>query len=560
MPTGLISSSLSGLFAAQAGIQATQRNISGANTPGYHRQLASYASASSTLQNSGAIGNGVNVASLNRAYDSFLDNSVLLNQGQLSRYQSYSSYASQVDSLLGDTSSSLSSFMSNFFAGVQEVANDPTSVPARQAMLSKGQILANRLNAFDNSLGEMKQNIDQQLRDMTNQVSTYSQQIAGINTRILTAQSSGDATATNELLDQRDQLVAEINKLVTVTVVDQGPSGYSLYIGSGQPLVVGNQANNMTVVADPADSSQLTTAIKTNNYTEVVGPGQISGGQIGGLLAFRDEVLIPTQRELGTLAYSLATEFNKVHEQGYGLDGVSGRSFFTTPTLRAPIPDAGNSGNGVLGLTMTDVGLLASSDYHLSYDGANYTLTRASDGVSYSNASLVALSGTVSAAEGFSLSLTSGAINAGDDYLIRPTQNAASSISVVAGLLASHIAAAGDDPANPGTSLGQGDNSNARLLAGLASGKLLAGGTNTLASAYSQLVGRNATLANGADLNMTAYESLTDQATSAQQAFSGINLDEEAANLMQYQQLYQAAARALQISSTLFDSIIAIGR
>jgi len=560
MPTGLISSSLSALYAAQAGIQSTQRNIAGANTPGFHRQAPLYASAPTVALTSTTVGTGVNVGNLTRAYDRFLENNLLLNQGQLSRHETYAGYAAQVDSLLGDTSSSLSTFMSEFFASAQEVANDPTSMPARQAMLSKGQVLTNRLNTFDSVLSGMGQDVDQQLRDLTSQVTTYSQQIAGINSRILTSQTSGDMTTTNQLLDQRDQLVGEINKLVTVTVVEQGVSGYSLYIGSGQPLVVGNQSNTLAMATDPADPSKLAPVIKTGNYTETVAASQIVGGQIGGLLAFRDEVLVPTQRELGTLAYTLATELNSVHAAGYGLDGVSGRNFFTTPTLRAPAANTGNTGNGALSLAMTNVGLLAESDYRLAYDGANYSLTRLSDGTSYSNASLAGLSATVSAAEGFSLTLSSGTINSGDSYLIRPTQGAASSIALVAGLLASHIAAAGDDPANPGNSLGQGDNSNALLLAGLANSKLLGGGTNTLSSAYSQLVGRNASLANGADLNLAAYESLTDQATAAQQAVSGVNLDEEAANLMQYQQIYQAAARALQISSTLFNDIIAIGR
>jgi flagellar hook-associated protein 1 FlgK len=559
MPTGLISSSLSALYAAQAGIQATQRNIAGANTPGFHRQAPIYTSGATLPIDSSAIGTGVNVANLSRAYDRFLESNLLLNQGLLSRHETYANYASQVDSLLGDTSSSLSTFLSGFFASAQEVANDPTSMPARQAMLSKGQILATRLNAFDGVLSEMGQDVDQQLRDLTGQVTTYSRQIASINGRLMTAQSAGDTTATNELLDQRDRLVGEINKLITVTVVEQGVSGYSLYVGSGQPLVVGSQSNTLAVAADPSDPSKLAPVIQTGNYSETVPTSQIAGGQIAGLLAFRDEVLVPSQRELGTLAYALATEFNSLHAAGYGLDGVSGRDFFTTPALRGPLANAGNTGNGAISLAMTDIGLLAESDYRLAYDGANYTLTRLSDGTSYSNASLAGLSAAVSTAEGFSLTLTSGTINSGDSYLIRPTQGAAASIAVVAGLLASHIAAAGDDPASPGTSLGRGDNSNALLLAGMAGSKLLGGGVNTLASAYGQLVGRNATLANGADLNLTAYEHLTEQAMAAQQSVSGINLDEEAANLLQFQQLYQAAARALQTSSTLFDNILAIG-
>ena len=558
MPTGLISSSLSGLYAAQSAIQATQRNIANASSPGYHRQLAAYSTAITTQYTSGAIGNGVNVNNLTRAYDRFLDNNVLLNQGQLSRYETYASYASQVDTLLGDSKSGLGKFLSEFFAGVQEVANDPTSTTARQTLLSKANILTSRMNAYDAALTDMGQVINQQMRDMTTQVNNYAQQIASINARIVMAQSSGDIASANNLLDQRDQLVGEINKLVTVTTVEQQDGAFSLYVGSGQPLVVGNQSNTLTLTADPNDTTRLTPALKIGSYLEPIGVAQIGGGQIGGLLAFREEILVPTQRELGTLAYSLASEFNAIHQAGYGLDGVTGRDFFTLPALRQPVPASTNTGGGSLSLTLTDIGQLAMSDYRLSFDGTDYTLTRLADGTSYSNASLAGLNLLIGPAEGFTLA--GAGLASGDRFLIRPTENAAASIGVVAGLLASHIAAAGEDPLAPGTSAGPGDNSQALLLAGLAGSKVLSTGSNTLATFYSSLVGRNATLANGADANVIAYESLTTQASNAQQAFSGVNLDEEAANLIQYQQIYQAAARALQTSSTLFNDILAIGR
>ncbi len=560
MPSGLISSSLSGLNAAQMSIQATQRNIANASTEGYHRQLASFSTSVATQFYSGAVGTGVNVNNLSRAYDRFLDNNMLMNQGQLSRYETYSSYASQVDVMLGDTKSSLSGFMSQFFAGVQEVANDPTSITARQTLLSKASILTGRINSYDAALTDMSQTIGQQMRDITGQVSIFAQQIASINSRIILANSSGDFASSNTLLDQRDQLVGEINKLVTVSTIEQADGAFSLYVGSGQPLVVGSQANTLTVTADPNDPAQLIPAVRVNNYSEPISSAQVAGGKLGGLLAFRDEVLIPTQRELGTLAYALADEFNSLHSTGYGLDGATGRDFFTTPTLRGAVAGSGNTGNAMYGITINDINQLANSDYKLTYDGANYNLTRLSDGTSYSNASIGGLNAVVQASEGFSVNLMSGAVLAGDSFLIRPTQYAASSLIVVSGLLASHIAAAGEDTLNPGTSNGIGDNSNALALAGLASSKVMGGGNNTLSSFYSQLVGRNASLANGAEANTEAFDALTTQAVNAQQSFSGVNLDEEAANLIEYQQIYQAAARALQISSTLFNDILAIGR
>ncbi len=365
-------------------------------------------------------------------------------------------------------------------------------------------------------------------------------------------------------MDQRDQLAAEINKLVGVSVVVQDDGNYNLYIGSGQALVTGGHANALTAVADPADPTQYLVALHIGPSEVALDSRQITGGKVGGLLAFREDMLIPTQRQLGTLAYTLTQTFNALHAAGFDLNGAAGGAFFAPATLRDPVANLNNSGNAAYAVAVTAPGLLADSDYRLSYDGANYTLIRLSDNTSFAAADLASLN-TAIAGEGLSFSLNSGAIAAGDSYLVRPTQYAAHGLALAVSDPAAIAAALGATP---------GDNQNALRLAGVQTQKLLGNGSNSLQSAYGaprrpsnslqsaydQLVSRNATLANGADINVTAYQTLTDQATAAQQSFSGVNLDEEAANLIQYQQAYQAAARAMQIAASLFDEILAIGR
>ena len=101
-----------------------------------------------------------------------------------------------------------------------------------------------------------------------------------------------------------------------------------------------------------------------------------------------------------------------------------------------------------------------------------------------------------------------------------------------------------------------GNGGNAQAMATLQTAKTLADGSTSLEGAYSQLVSQVATQGNQAQSALSAATSVAAQATSAQQSVSGVNLDEEATNLIQYQQAYQAAAKAIQVGNSLFTSLL----
>lgn len=638
MDSGILRTSLMGLNAAQANIATTSQNIANVNSPGYHRQSTLQTTTGSQSTTAGFIGSGVDASTVTRAYNSFLESQVTLNQGQLSNYQTFTQYSTQLNALLGSQNSGFSAAMANFFSSVQSVASDPTSSVARQGMLYAGQSLAGQMSNVNNGLTEIGQNVNQDISSLATQINSYAKSVASLNQQISVVQSAGGSGNANALMDQRDAVVAELNKLVNVTVTTQDGNGYNLYVGNGLPLVVGSQATGMTIATSPSDPTQTVPALKIGSSTVSLDSSQISGGQLGGLLAFRDQMLVPSERELGKIAYATATQVNAQSTQGYDLNGNAGTNFFTTPPVQNPIANSKNTGNGMLTLSLNDANKLANSDYKLAFDGTNYTLTRASDGTTYSNTTLAGLSTAVNAGEGFSLSLTSGTIKSGDTYLIRPTQYSANNFGVAISD-PNKIAAAGQGvtatatgtntgtatvssaslsstttrpvsnvpitltysggtvtatdsastvlgsftyssgtpitfngisvtltgtPANgdtftltnSGASAGSGDNSNALLLAGIQNQKLLYNGANTLQSSFTQMVGKNATLESNAKTNQQVYQSLTDQATQAQQSYSGVNLDEEAANLIKYQQAYQAAAKAMQVASQMFNTIL----
>lgn len=553
MASSLIGIGITGLNAAMGAVRTTQHNIANADTPGYHRQAVQLAANPPTYTGAGFFGNGVAITTVARIYSQFLDNELMRSQGQLARHEVYAAYASQIDRLLGDKNSGLNSALSAFFAAVQEVANDPTSMAAREAMLAAGRNLAGRMNNLGRSLEDMQASINGEMATIASQANAYLRRIADLNDRIALLQAMG-GNPPNDLLDQREQLTAELNKLMDVSVIRGGDGSYNLYLGGGQPLLIGNQPNLLGVADDPYDSRVKTLTLDVGGATLSLDGQLVEGGRLGGLLALREEVLLPAQRELGRLALALADQFNDVHDNGYDYDGNAGGNFFVADSvlIRQPLPRAGNPGNATLNATLTNSNQLTGSEYLLSYDGTNYTLTRLSDGAS-STGALTAVTTIGGQPQGFSLALSSGTPANGDRWLIRLTSDAASKF----GLSLSEpreIAAAATAAGAPG------DNTNALALAALQTSKTLTNGTVTFAGHYAQLVARTASHAAEADIATKAYDSLARQAFETQQSLSGVNLDEEAANLIRYQQAYQAAARAMQVASSLLDELLAIGR
>lgn len=535
MSTNILSISLSALTAAQAGIRTTSQNIANVNTSSYHRQTVNF---------SNSVGNGVNVDGVSAAYDRFLESEVLRSQTQLSRYETYATYAGQVDSLLGDESTGLSESLSDFFAAANEVANDPTGVAARQTLLTSGQTVANRVNELDASLEGMQSSLDQEMTAIAQQVTNLASQVAQFNQQIAALEASSGQTA-NDLRDQRDQAVSELNKLVNVTQFTASDGTFNLYLGSGQPLVVGSTASSMTTVADSNNPEQQVPALEIGGVQISLDSSLITGGQLGGILAFREEVLNPAQQDLASLATSFALKFNELHRSGYDQDGDVGADFFENPVTTS------NAGSNLF-LTLDDDTPLEVGSYVMTYDGSNYALASA-DGTTIATGSLSGISAAVENTLGFKIDLDDATYtpSSGDRWTFDLNDYARQMAVTVSDTRKIAAAKTADSP---------GDNSNALDLAALQTAKVMNGGTSSFQTYYSQLSSRVASLANASDASQQAYETLTTQATDASQSVSGVNLDEEAANLIRFQQAYQAAAKAMEISSSLFDEILSIVR
>ncbi|PKO64953.1 MAG: flagellar hook-associated protein FlgK, partial [Betaproteobacteria bacterium HGW-Betaproteobacteria-17] len=238
MATSILSIGQSALAAAQAGLSTTGHNIANAATPGYSRQIVVQGAAQPQSYGFGFMGQGTEISTVKRIYSEFLGAQVNTAQSTKSALDSYSTQIKRIDNMLGDPASGMSPALQGFFSGMQEMASNPSSIPSRQAALSSAETLASRFQSMAGRLQEIEQGVNSQVTSSVNVINSYAQQIAKLNDAISLAQGASGKPP-NDLLDQRDQLVLDLNKEIKATVVKQSDGGYNIFIGSGQPLVVG---------------------------------------------------------------------------------------------------------------------------------------------------------------------------------------------------------------------------------------------------------------------------------------------------------------------------------
>ena len=545
MASNILGIGRSALNAAQVGLNTVGHNIANAATPGYTRQVVVQGAAMAQDFGFGFLGQGTEISTVKRVYNEYLSTQVRSAQTAKSGVDSYFGQIRQIDNMLADPTSGLSPALQNFFSGIQELASNPSSIPARQAALSSAESLVSRFQSMANRLNEISDGVNSQIVSSVADINTYAVQIAQLNDAIGRAQRA-TGQPPNDLLDQRDQLVLDLGKEVKATVVKQGDGDYNVFIGNGQPLVVGVKAYTLSTVSSPTDPEKIEVAYKAaNGSTVVVGESGLTGGKLGGLIEFRSKTLEPAQNALGRLAIGLGSTFNAQHQLGFDLNGVAGGDFFTIPV---PLVNASgtNTGSATIGASIGNVNALSTSDYQVSYDGANYTVTRLSDKTSTIFASFP------QTIDGVDLNLVSGTALPGDIFLIRPTAKGASDLGVAIADPV-EIAAAAQTGA-------VGDNTNALALSALQTAKTLGNGTATYQGAFSQLVSQVGNKTRELELTSSTTGNLLSELSTAMQSESGVNLDEEATNLLRYQQAYQAAAKTMQIAGELFDMLLTIGR
>jgi flagellar hook-associated protein 1 FlgK len=546
----MLNVAVSGLLAYQKALATTSHNISNVGTEGYSRQRVSLSTRTPEPAGNGFLGKGVNVTSVDRVYDQFLVTQLNNRTSAYHQLDSFHTMAAQLDSALGDPAIGLTPAMEKFFNAIQDVANDPTSIPARQVMLSQAESLNEQFAHLDRQFGDLRQSVNTQMSNIITEVNDLAAAIGELNEDIVVGIGATGGQMPNDLLDQRDVLVNKLSEYVNVNTVANDDGSINVYIGTGQSLVLNNQANSLQVTNNVYDPTQKEISLVTPGSTVNITP-QLNGGKLGGLLDVREQVIDAGQAALGRIAVAVSNTFNAQHQLGDDLNGNAGGLFFNAVDASAPksLPSSNNDpGSGNITITINNVSELKASDYRLNYDGgsATFTLTRLSDNTVVDSGFNAGSLPRAIAGEGITIDLA-GSVGAGDSFLLAPTRYAASQMGLAISDPADVAAAASGNAV--------GDNSNALALASLQSQGTMDGGKASYLDAYGEMVADIGIQTHRSAVNGDAQKALMNQAMEAREAVSGVNLDEEAANLLKYQQAYQASAQVISVVNSLFQTL-----
>jgi flagellar hook-associated protein 1 FlgK len=551
----ILSIAQSGLHAAQAGINTTGQNIANVSTPGYSRQVVEQQPSPSVQYGLTSVGQGTNVTGINRIYSEFLAVQANTARTTSSNLATQSAEMQPINNLLTDSSSGLSTAVLDFFNKLQDLSSKPSDTSTRQTVISASQNLVARFNDAQKQLTNVNSGLNIQIKDSVAKINEAASQIASLNQQIAVSQTSRGGSNVNGLLDQRDQVVANLSKQIKLTVNEQD-GNYNVMIGNGVPLVLAFDTYTMETVASTDDPTRLNVSYTPNGGAEVDITNVLLGGSLGGIFDFRKNILNPTQNTIGQIILAITTDINDVNKSGRKSDGDLGGDIFTQPASLATAYKT-NTGTADISITITDTNLLTNSNYILEKTGAgdSYSLTRVSDGVEvYSNSAYAAITNA-----GFSIQIdNTNLVSTGDQFLLRPTYSGASSYSVTATI--NDIATAAAGSVSNGSAPAPGDNTNVLAMLDKQTALVMNEGLSTYQDTLGGLI---STVGNkSAELKVTsAYADQWQQSSSiAMENYSGINLEEEAANLLRYQQAYQASGTVLQMARQMFDSIIGIMR
>lgn len=370
--SSLLSLGIQGVRASQGGLNVTGNNVANVNTPGYTRQIAQFQSLE---------GGGVKQEFSQRIVSQFINARVWADSSRFEAASAFERLANQLDNTLASESSSLAIKMDDFFGALQAANDDPTSITSRELFVAETQATVRRFQDLYGRIEEQNETVNTRIRELTEEINSQARSIADLNERIRIAKSAGRDSF--ELLDQRDQAIKELAELIDIQVIEQPTGESTIFIANGQPLVVGQSANLMAAIPNPLDSSQLQVSLiiagRNNNVTNF-----IRGGELGGVLEYRRDVLNKALDELGRLALVFSDTMNRQHSLGMDLDGNMGQRMLRDINDLV-LMNARFQSDFTEGLVkITDTSLLQASEYELVFTTeTEFRLTRLSDGKSW---------------------------------------------------------------------------------------------------------------------------------------------------------------------------------
>ena len=554
----------SALAVNQAAIQTVGNNIANVSNPDYSRESANIASAQDTEISPGTfVGNGVELDGVARQVDEALDARLRSATSDSENASTQNQWLGQVQSVFNELSSNdLSTQLSTFFNSWSSLANKPQDAGLRQVVVQDGQGVSDWFHQINGQLSDLRTSLNAQVTATATQADGLATQIASLNGQIQTAESGSGGQA-GSLRDARDADLKQLSQIVDIKTVQQDNGIVNVYVGS-EPLVTNTQSNGVTTVDQNVDGTTETQlAFKSDN-----GVMKISSGSAGALQTVSQD-LDSTTDQVNQLASSLTFELNKLHSSGQGADGISsviGTTTLTNSTVPLDDPASGltqvpNNGSFVIHVKDEKTGLSTSTLIKVSLDGKP-------DGTSLNSliSQIDAVDGVTAVNNGGRLQISADNAPASEITFSQDTSGTLAALGVntfFSGTDAKTIdvnAAIQNDPNLIAASSNgdSADNTNALAISNLGTTAVKSLNGSTLNDSYQSMITGLATETNQAATNTTATAAVVSTLQSQRDSTSGVSMDEEAINLMRYQQAYTGAARLVTVVNDLMTTLMGI--
>jgi flagellar hook-associated protein 1 len=364
----IMDSSLSALFAAQAGMATTGHNIANANTPGYSRQDVMFAARRPDILPYGAIGRGVEIEGVRRIQDEFLVNNLRSQNSRLESYSAMDTTFYEVEHILGSVDNDhLGNALNNFFSSWNAMANPPITPALKESVKVSAIALVNDFQMIDSSLNDLETNIENSIQAEITNLNQLMGQVGNMNEQIMAAETNGEPA--NDLRDQRDFLITEVSKIAQVSVLER-EDGTKDIILAGRTMVSRGSVTQFQSNYEKTSDGYRMGIVTQGNLQEV----QLSTGKLEGLMTSRDVHLRSVREQLDEVAKKLINDVNELHTQGRtatssGLEFFTGDSVHTIAVSNAIANDSSliatgrtdSPGDTELALAIANLGNLSTS-------------------------------------------------------------------------------------------------------------------------------------------------------------------------------------------------------
>ncbi len=551
-----------GLMAHQIALEVTGQNLANVNNPNYTRQELTIEAAQPVSYGGspGMIGAGVLPTTIIRHQDTFLEGQRNLNTSQQHYWDNRQSFLSRLEVSFNETSGQgLNYLFDKFFQGMQDLSYNPKGLTERTAVTAAGRNIGSMFFKVNQDIKNLKVNLNDQASNSVTEVNRITTEIVRMNQAI--HESEGNNVNANDFRDKREKLIRDLSGYMKINAVEDAQTRQTtVYLSTGRPLVIGQTSFQLAsqVRADDPLANDITWRDTNGNATVIT--GEIKEGSIGAAIEMRDQDMQGYLDQLDLLAGSMIRDINKLHGEGYGLDGSTGVDFFTGISPQATF-NANNTGNAVPAVTVTAPDQLNLHKFTITAAGANsFSVTDSTFGTNVVPAgATLAQVQTYFATQGMNFSFSSGAAAAGDTYTVNAAANASFNMQVNTAVLNDSRKVAA------GLTTDAGNGGNAQRMAAYQNTDAMnkatatASGTATFAEYYNSIVGDVAVNTNEATATYNQQEGIIVNLEARHQQIAGVSVDEEMINMIKYQHAYQASARMISVTDQLLQTLLGLG-